>query len=74
MVVAIAARSVFAEVYLGQFMNVGSSKVLASEIGLAVMFVVAAYAFESPLLAVVAVAFFYLLNWSSVKGFCVGDS
>lgn len=69
MVVAIAARSVFAEVYLGQFMNVGSSKVLASEIGLAVMFVVAAYAFESPLLAVVAVAFFYLLNWSSVKGF-----
>lgn len=69
MVVAITARSVFAEIYLGQFMNVGSLKVLVSEIGLAVMFVVAAYVLASPLLVMAAVAFFYLLNRSSVKSF-----
>ena len=69
MVVAIAVRSVFAETYLGRFMDVGSPVVLASEVALAVAFVYTAYVCSSPLLSVVAVTAFYFANCSTVKEF-----
>lgn len=69
MVVAIAARSVFAEAYLGCFMDVGSPAVIVSEVVLAVLFVVFAYGLSSLPLTAAAVATFYLVNRSAVKGF-----
>ena len=69
MVVAIAARSVFAETYLGRFMDVGSPAVIVSEVVLAVLFVVFAYGLSSLPLTAAAVATFYLVNRSAVKGF-----
>ena len=69
MVVAIAARSIFAEAYLGHFMDVGSPKVIISEVMLAVFFVGFAYGLSSLPLAVAAVTVFYLANRSVVNGF-----
>lgn len=71
MVVAIATRSVFAEAYLGRFMDVGSPRVIASEVVLAALFVVFAYGFSSLPLTIVAAAAFYFANHSSVKEFVV---
>ncbi len=69
MVAAIIARSLFAEAYLGRYIAVGSSRILVSEVVLALSFVIAAYVFSSPALVVVAVTIFYLLNLSSVRSF-----
>lgn len=69
MVVAIAARSVFAEVYLGRFMDVGSPIVLVSEVVLAVLFVFSTYVCSNLVPMVVAVAAFYFVNRSSAKEF-----
>lgn len=69
MVVAIAMRSVVAEVYLGRFMNVGSKKVLVSEVVLALLFVLVAYVFADAFLVIAAVALFYYVNFACVKNF-----
>ena len=69
MVVAIATRSVFAEAYLGRFMDVGSPTVVVSEVVLAVLFVCFAYGFSSLALTAAAVLIFYLVNSASVKEF-----
>lgn len=69
MVIAIAARSIFAEAYLGHFMDVGSPKVIISEVMLAVFFVGFAYGLSSLPLAVAAVTVFYFANRSVVNGF-----
>lgn len=69
MVAAIIVRSIFAEAYLGRYIAVGSPKVLASEVALALFFVMAAYVFSNAMLVVVAVAIFYCLNLSSVRKF-----
>lgn len=71
MVVAIATRSAIAEVYLGRFMEVGSIKVLASEVVLAFFFVLVAYVFSNMLMAIVVVALFYAVNFSCVKSFII---
>lgn len=69
MVIAIAVRSIFAEAYLGHFMDVGSPTVIVSEVVLAVFFVGFAYGFSSLPLTVTAVAVFYLVNRSVVDSF-----
>lgn len=69
MVVAIAVRSIFSEVYLGRFMDVGSPTVIVSEVVLAVLFVIFAYGLSSLPLTIAAVAAFYLVNRSAVNGF-----
>ena len=67
MVAAVAVRSIAAELYLGRFMRVGSARVLASEIILAVSFVVSAYLFSSPVLVGVCIAVYYCANRACVK-------
>lgn len=69
MVVSVVARSVFAELYLGRFMEIGSRKVLVSEIMLAVSFIIFAYMFSNVLLVIVAIFAFYFANRSVVEGF-----
>ena len=69
MVIAIVVRSIFAEAYLGRYIDVGASTVIASEVALAVSFVVFAYGFSSPPLVIAAVAVFYIANRSSVIDF-----
>ena len=69
MVIAIVVRSIFAEAYLGRYIDVGASTVIASEVALAVSFVVFAYGFSSLPLVIAAVAAFYIANRSSVIDF-----
>ena len=68
-VIAVAFRSIVAEVYLDRYIHVGGRRLLATEIALAAAFVVTAYYASSPALTVVSVLVFYLLNFSQIRSF-----
>lgn len=68
-VVAIAFRSVIAEVYLNRYIHVGGRRLLIAEIALAAAFVASAYYASSLALTAVSVFVFYLLNCNQIKRF-----
>lgn len=68
-VMAVAFRSVVAEVFLNRYIHIGGRRLLATEIALAAAFVVSAYCMSSLVLTAVSVFAFYLLNYDQVKCF-----
>lgn len=69
MVLSIAIRSCVAEAYLSRFIGGPYVRFLASEVMLAVFFVVAAFTLRSPLLTLAAVFAYYVFNAGQVKLF-----